>query len=81
VELSFRIVFVKPKIERLRLPAISKWHNVDNYKTEMKIPSFKEINKWFVLMLFPIVGLIIFIKPQRPKVESQNDLILMLKEE
>jgi hypothetical protein len=44
------------------------------YKTEMKIPSFKEINKWFVLMLFPIVGLFLYShQTQRPK-ESQNDL-------
>jgi hypothetical protein len=33
--LTFRIrVFVKPKIERLRTPAISKWHNVMQYIIE-----------------------------------------------
>ena len=42
----------------------------------MKAPSFKEINKWFVLMLFPSVGLfLLFHYTQRPKVENQNDLI------
>jgi CRISPR/Cas system-associated exonuclease Cas4 (RecB family) len=44
-------------------------------KIEMKTPSLKEINKWFVLMLFPIVGLfLLFHQTQRPKVESQKDL-------
>jgi hypothetical protein len=41
----------------------------------MKTSYIKEINKWFVLMLFPIVGLfLLFHYSQRPNIKSQNDL-------
>ena len=42
----------------------------------MKAPSFKEINKWFLLMLFPFLGLfLLFHYTQRPEVKDQNDLM------
>lgn len=42
----------------------------------MKAPSFKEINKWFLWMLFPFLGLfLLFHYTQRPEVKTQNDLM------